>query len=225
MRVRPGTGPAGGTAGVTDEQLVRRAQRGDHSAFDILIGRYEKKIVNHIYSMLRDYDKALDLAQETFIRLVTRVDAYKETARFSTWLYRIGTNLAIDEIRRRKRWRLVPFLGHGDQEGEVLPGRSTYLASRLAPSPDVPLLEDETKNMVRRAVATLPAHYRSALVLKDLQDLQYEEVAEILEVPVGTVKSRVNRARALLKDSLESVLARNATGLRATASQDSTSSL
>jgi RNA polymerase sigma-70 factor (ECF subfamily) len=194
-------------AGPSDEQLVRRAQEGDESAFDTLIRRYEKKITSHVYAMLRDYDRALDLAQETFLRLLTRVDAYRETARFSTWLYRISTNLAIDEIRRRRRWRMVPFLGKGDQEWQDPAERPVVLGGPRPPSPEAPLLEDERRTMVRQAVATLPPHYRSAVVLKDLQDLPYDEVAEILEVPVGTVKSRVNRARTMLKDSLRSVLA------------------
>jgi RNA polymerase sigma-70 factor (ECF subfamily) len=179
---------------------VRQAQGGDDSAFEILIARYDRKITSHIYAMLRDYDRALDLAQETFLRLLTRVDYYKETARFSTWLYRIGTNLAIDEIRRRRRWRLVPIIGKGEEEWQ--PPRLQAADQRHSLPPDAPLLEDETRTLVRAAVATLPEHYRSALVLKDLQDMPYEEVAEVLEVPVGTVKSRVNRARSLLKESL-----------------------
>lgn len=191
--------PLEGSAVSSDEELVRRAQHGDESAFAVLIGRYDRKIINHIYAMLRDYDRALDLAQETFLRLLTRVNAYSETARFSTWLYRIGTNLAIDEIRRRKRWRMIPFLTRPD-------GGQIEFPSDPGGSPDAPLLEDERRRLVREAVASLPPHYRGAVVLKDLQDLPYEEVAEILEVPVGTVKSRVNRARSLLKDALEPVL-------------------
>ena len=188
----------------TDESLVRMAQAGDESAFEILISRYESKITSHIYAMLRDYDRALDLAQETFVRLLTRVDAYKEAAKFSTWLYRIGTNLAIDEIRRRRRWRLVPFIS--PTTGEAPPVDSIRLPTIVAPpTPDVPLLEDERRGFVRRAISALPSHYRSAILLKDMEDLPYDEVAEILDVPIGTVKSRVNRARALLKDSLQPV--------------------
>lgn len=188
----------------SDEELVRRAQAGDSSAFDELIARYEGKITHHIHAMLRDWDKALDLAQDTFVKLLTRVDAYRETAKFSTWLYRIGTNLAIDEIRRRKRWRWVPFLttSPDGQEQEIPHLRVT---AKRSPGPEAPLLEDERRGLVRRAIDDLPPHYRSAVLLKDMQDLPYEEVSEILEIPIGTVKSRVNRARGMLKDRLEPV--------------------
>lgn len=200
---------AEGTEGPTDEELVRLAREGEDRAFDLLIARYESKIVSHIHAMLRDYDKALDLAQETFVRLLTRVDAYRETARFSTWLYRIGTNLAIDEIRRRRRWRMVPFMSPGGPGDRALDG-GVPLPTSHRPGPEAPLLEDETRTVIRNAVASLPPHYRSAVVLKDLQDLPYEDVAEILEIPVGTVKSRVNRGRGMLKDTLEPVLSSRA---------------
>ena len=184
--------PVARSTSPTDEELVRLAQQGVSSAFESLISRYERKITNHIYGMLRDYDRALDLAQDTFIKLLTRVDKYRETAKFSTWLYRISTNLAIDEIRRRRRWRWVPFIvtNNDGQEMETVPLRITG----AQPGPDVPLFEEERRDFVRIAIDGLPPHYKSAVLLKDMQDLPYDEVSEILEIPVGTVKSRLNAA-------------------------------
>jgi RNA polymerase sigma-70 factor (ECF subfamily) len=182
---------------ISDEQLVELAKGGDRAAFEQLVSRFMNPILNHIRGMLRDRERALDLTQETFIRLYTHLGDYRSHARLSTWLYRIATNLAIDEIRRRRRSRVLPFRVRREDGEEAEPEFPDN-----GPGPDAPLLRSEVQEKVRAAVAQLPEVYRASLVLRDLQGLSYEQVAEVLSVPIGTVKSRVNRARLLLKERL-----------------------
>lgn len=181
----------------SDEDLVLRFQGGDTSAFDTLVRRYKNPVANFLFSLIHDYDRSLELAQETFLRVYQNVGRYEINAKFSTWVYRIGMNLAIDEMRRRKRWRFIPFVVR-TEDGEFL--------EREQPDDDLDpedrLLESEVQRVVRDAIATLPERYRASLVLKDLQGLSYQEIAEIHRVPEGTVKSRINRARLLLKERL-----------------------
>ena len=181
----------------SDEDLVLRFQGGDASAFDALVRRYKNPVTNFLFTLIHDYDRSLELAQDTFLRVYQNVGRYQINAKFSTWVYRIGMNLAIDEMRRRKRWRFVPFVVR-TEDGELL--------EREQPDDDLDpedhLLGSEVQRVVRAAIATLPERYRASLVLKDLQGLSYEEIAEIHRVPEGTVKSRINRARLLLKERL-----------------------
>jgi RNA polymerase sigma-70 factor (ECF subfamily) len=180
-----------------DQELVRLALEGDRSAFERLVSRHMNLVLNHLHGMLHDRERALDLCQETFLRLHRHLAEYRSDARLSTWLYRIATNLAIDEIRKSRRSRVLPFRTRRE-DGE--PCEPEFQDAR--PGPEAQVLTEELREEVRAAVAGLPEAYRASLVLRDLQGLSYEEVAEALEVPVGTVKSRVNRARLLLRERL-----------------------
>ena len=182
---------------LTDQEVLSRVQEGDRDLFEIIVSRYKNKITNLIFYMINDYEKAVELAQETFIKVYSKSFSYRRDLPFRAWIYKIGSNIAIDEIRRRKR---KPLYLLGDEKGN----REDALPD-LKDKKDVPerqLLKNEMKRKVREAVQTLPRKYRLPLIMKDIEGRSYEEVAEMLGRPSGTIKSRVNRARLILKDKL-----------------------
>ncbi|HEY0079033.1 MAG TPA: sigma-70 family RNA polymerase sigma factor [Pyrinomonadaceae bacterium] len=190
---------------MSDHSLLEATRTGDETAFAELVRRYRNQITNYIYRVTNDYEASVDLAQETFMRLYRAADRYQQSHAFSTYIYRIATNLAISELRRRKRRRLISLSGffqgreHGETPCELDP-------PDLRPLQDAALIEGERRAAVSRAIRTLPDKYRAPLVLRDIEGRSYEEIARILEMSEGTVKSRINRARAFLRDKLEAYL-------------------
>ena len=189
----------------SDHSLLEATRAGDEAAFAELVRRYRNQLTNYIYRITNDYDASVDLAQETFIRLYRAAERYRQSHAFSTYIYRIATNLAISELRRRKRRRLISLTGffQGREQGgepcELDPPDSR-------PLQDSALVEGERQRAVARAIATLPDKYRAPLVLRDVEGRSYEEIARILEMSEGTVKSRINRARSFLRDKLQAYL-------------------
>jgi RNA polymerase sigma-70 factor (ECF subfamily) len=190
---------------MTDHRLLEATKTGDDAAFAELVRRYRNQITNYVYRMTNDYDLAVDLAQETFMRVYAAAERYQTSYAFSTYIYRIATNLAISELRRRKRRRLVSlssFFGEREQ-----PSDSCELdMPDKGPLQDVAVVEDERRAAVARAIATLPEKYRAPLVLRDVEERSYDEIACILNMNEGTVKSRINRARGFLRDKLQAYL-------------------
>ncbi|HKF55109.1 MAG TPA: sigma-70 family RNA polymerase sigma factor [Blastocatellia bacterium] len=183
----------------TDHELLAAIRDGDDAAFQEIMRRYRNPIINFVYRMLDDYERSVDLAQETFIRIYTSAERYKANYNFSTYIYRIATNLAISELRQRKRRKLVPLLSSfTDDHGEAM---EMDLAD-AAPLQDESLIGDERRQAVVRAIGSLPVKYRVAVVLRDIEGKSYEDIARVLKLSEGTVKSRINRARNLLKDKL-----------------------
>lgn len=183
-----------------DHRLVSKIREGDEIAFQELVRRYRNPITNYVYRMIDDYDRAVDLSQETFVRVYMSVDRYQATYSFSTYIYRIAHNLAITELRQRKRRRLIPLpTFFSDKESEEI---EVELPDDRQIQADAALIADERRAAVTRAIASLPEKYRAPLVLCDLEEKSYEEIAEVLGLPTGTVKSRINRARNLLKEKL-----------------------
>ena len=192
-------------AGMTDHRLLEATRTGDEAAFAELVRRYRNQITNYVYRMTNDYDLAVDLAQETFMRVYAAADRYRTSFAFSTYIYRIATNLAISELRRRKRRRLVSLTSFFHERES--PSDSYELEMPDAgPLQDATYVEDERRAAVARAIATLPEKYRAPLVLRDVEERSYEEIALILQMNEGTVKSRINRARTFLRDKLEAYL-------------------
>jgi RNA polymerase sigma-70 factor (ECF subfamily) len=192
----------GGYSALGDHDLMVATRDGDETAFHELVRRYRSPITNYVHRMLNDYDMAVDLAQETFVRIFTSAGRYRANHSFSTYIYRIATNLAISELRRRKRWRMVSITSFFAPRDGDDPGDAELDLPDHRPLPDADVLQDERRQMVRRAVGSLPEKYRSALVLRDIEELEYEQIAKILHLPIGTVKSRINRARSLLREKL-----------------------
>lgn len=187
----------------TDHALIEATRNGDEAAFASIVGRYKSPITNYLYRFLNDYEEAVDLAQETFVRVYFAIDRYHTEYAFSTYIYRIATNLAISELRKRKRRNVLSLTGlfqaEDDEQAEFQPPDTR---SR----PDEDLVEDERSRVIAKAIATLPAKYRVPIILRDIEGRSYDEVAEILELGLGTTKSRISRARALLKEKLKSYL-------------------
>ena len=191
-------------AEMDDHALMAAIKAGEQEAFNEIVARYKNKLTNFVYRLLNDYERASDLTQETFIRIYTNADRYEASNNFSTYIYRIAQNLAISEIRQRKRRGLfqMPFFS-SDRDGEEL---EVEVADKRILAPEDVMIDDERRAAVRRAITTLPEKYRVALVLRDVEGRSYEEISEILELSDGTVKSRINRARNLLKEKLREYL-------------------
>ncbi len=194
-------GQGGKTArAVSDHELAAAAAAGDEAAFGELMDRYRNQITNFLYRFLNDYEEAVDLAQETFVRVYFAIDRYHAGYAFSTYIYRIASNLAISELRRRKRRRLFSltglFLDDPSDTAEYQPADGRKLQ-------DASFDDDERSAAIGKAIATLPEKYRVPIILRDIEELSYDEISNILEIELGTTKSRINRARGLLREKLD----------------------
>ena len=174
-------------------------QAGTVEAFDLLVNRYKDPLTNYIYRFLGDMKECEDLLQETFLRVYRNRHSYRRIAKFSTWLYTIAGNLARSEYRKRKRRRLYSLqsINREEEEFELEIPDETFLPDRHTES----TIQD---HYIQEALKLIPEEFREVVVLRDVQQLAYEEIAEITGLPMGTVKSRINRGRtklqALLKD-------------------------
>ncbi len=189
--------------GFGDNALVSAYLEGNEEAFEALVYRYQDKLVNYLNNLLHDYELAVDLAQEAFIRVYRNADRYEGKYQFSTWIYRIATNLAIDEIRRRERkgrffFYNVMALFQKDERSYPLPDKRE--------SPEKALDRKEKLERLQAAIDTLPEKYRLAFMLKEAQELSYEETSRILNISLGTAKSRIHRAKLLLREKLVNVI-------------------
>jgi RNA polymerase sigma-70 factor (ECF subfamily) len=184
----------------SDHALIEAAKGGDESAFAVIVSRYRNPITNYLYRFLNDYEEAVDLAQETFVRVYFAIDRYHTDFAFSTYIYRIATNLAISEIRKRKRRTILSLTGlfqnDSDETTEFQPADTKALQDKT-------LIDDEQGRVIAKAIATLPVKYRVPVVLRDIEGRSYEEIATILGLGLGTTKSRISRARGLLKEKLK----------------------
>ena len=203
-------GAAGGEAArmpeptLSDHQLIAAAKAGDEDAFAEIVSRYKNPITNFLYRFLNDYEEAVDLAQETFVRVYFALDRYHTDFAFSTYIYRIATNLAISELRKRKRRKLVSLTGFFQSSDGAEPKELNPPDGR--PLQDSELVDAERRNAVQRAIGTLPEKYRAPLILRDVDGRSYDEIARILETSEGTVKSRISRARGFLREKMRAYL-------------------
>ena len=182
----------------TDEVLITLVHQGEQGAFRILVERYQERIRNLIYSIFHEQQVVDDLSQEVFIKAYEALPQFRFQSSFYTWLYRIAVNKSRDELRKRKvrRWfSLQTMLDAGDKE----------LGSKIL----VEQHDNELQELLAAGLKTLPEKYRIAIILKDVDGLSYEEIAEIMECEIGTVKSRLSRARAMLRKVLEPLLKEN----------------
>jgi len=183
----------------SDEQLMLNAGQGDRNAFDELVRRYSSRMVNVAYQVLGDRELAEDVAQETFLRAYKSAARYRQISKFSTWLYTIALNLCRNELRRRKfKTYSLEGMAERDEDSKIrvdIPDEKTQ--------PDLDMERKEAGTLVRQAVEKLPEKFKAPLVLRDIQELTYEEISEILNLPEGTVKSRINRGRMRVKEILK----------------------
>ena len=181
-----------------DDLLIRRAQRGEADAFEQLLLEHQKNVYNLCYRMAGNPDDALDLSQETFLRAWRCLDQYQFASSFSTWLYRLCSNLCIDFLRRRRRQQTVP-LTFEDADGE----EQTYAVPDAQPLPEEQVELKLTRETLAAAMAQLLPEHRAVLQLRVVNEMSDEQIADVLDIQIGTVKSRLSRARNQLKKILE----------------------
>ncbi|TMC23921.1 MAG: sigma-70 family RNA polymerase sigma factor [Chloroflexi bacterium] len=178
-----------------DRELVSASQSGDQDAFAQLVQRHQRRVFNLVFRMLQQYEEANEITQETFLAAWQGLPSFRGDARFSTWLYRIAYNCCLKQLEQRKRDKALQaaiqaehLLDQVDNEGHA----------------NAELERQDCQKLVHKHLSMLPAKYRIVLVLRHLQDMTYEEMAEILTIPIGTIKTHLFRARNLLKERLQS---------------------
>jgi RNA polymerase sigma-70 factor (ECF subfamily) len=184
-----------------DQQVVVWAQDGDEAAFRELIRRYQRPIFSIIYRMVGDRELAEDLAQETFIKVLNAIDSYRPEHKFSSWIFKIANNAAIDHLRRRE----LDTLSLDGAPDALTSERQEATALQVRDRTESPLEEMEARELgsqIERAIARLRPEYRSCIMLRHVEGRAYEEIAEILGLPLGTVKTYIHRARAELRAAL-----------------------
>ena len=193
-----------------DDELMERYRAGDENAFTLLVRRHQQPLVNFIARFINDRDGAEDLAQETFIRIFKASRRYQPgRAHFKTWMYHIASNLCKNELRnrgRRDRYRVDNVVDSNDDADAEQIDLIDRAPADVSFQPEVALERKELNDALQTAIAELPEQYRAPLVLRDLQGLSYDEISEALELRSGTTKSRINRARLMLKDKLKSFI-------------------
>jgi len=190
----------GVAAGVSDEELLNRCREsGDSAAFESLVHRYEGELFNYLRRYLGNAEMAEDVFQATFLQVHLKREQFEEGRRFRPWLYTIATNQAIDAQRRNKRHRMISLDNRTGGEDDV--GSLVEMLAGDGRSADEQMQADEARDWVRGAVDELPESLRAALVLVYHQGMKYREAADVLGIPVGTVKSRLHAALAKLNDS------------------------
>lgn len=185
----------------TDEALVASVLAGREESFGEIIARYQSRLVNYLYRMLRNEEDAHDLAQEVFLKIYDALDRYDDRYRFSTWLFRVAQNAAIDQIRKR-RLKLVSLHRPEQNDGE---GGEWELPSS-EPNPYQDARNVERGVAIREAIEGLPWEYRELIMLRHYGELSYDEIATMKRMPLGTVKNKLFRGRQMLKDTLRAYL-------------------
>ena len=179
---------------ITDESLVARAQRGDQDAFACIVERYSTRVWSIVSGILRNQSDVEDVVQDVFFKVYRKIGYFEGKSQFYTWLYRVAVNATTDFLKKRRR----KVSGFDD-----LPGFEP-IAETERPGNDSD--RSELRRRLAEAMAELPEHYRNILVLREYEDMQYDEIAAVLEIPIGTVESRLFRARARLKEKLQRFL-------------------
>tara|TARA_Y100001970_G_scaffold177209_1_gene215950 strand:+ start:806 stop:1387 length:582 start_codon:yes stop_codon:yes gene_type:complete len=180
----------------TDEELMKRFQNGDENAYIELVNRYRDKILNFIFNYIGDFEISEDIVQDTMIKLYQKKHYYKEIAKFSTWLYTIAKNLANTELRKKKQ-RKTTILSHISKDDKQFdipadqPGTHHEVESEIL------------DKIIKDAIDQLTDKFKTVIILRDIQELSYEEISSIVGVPMGTIKSRINRARLQLQIELK----------------------
>ncbi|MGI5816681.1 MAG: RNA polymerase sigma factor [Armatimonadota bacterium] len=188
----------GAAANRSEAELVRASRAGDADAFDRLVEAHYRSVYNTAYRMLQTPGAASDATQATFVRVWEALSSFRGDASFSTWLYRITMNVCLDELRRRKNQPLS--LTEDDDDGEPAGDRDV---ADLSDEPSSNAEQRELQALVHEAIGRLSEDFRVVIVLYDIRGLSYQEISELLGIPLGTVKSRLNRARQALREEME----------------------
>ena len=181
---------------LSDEILIKKFQEGEIDAYNEIVHRYKDRLYNFIYRFLNDMDRSEDLVQDTLIKLYTHKNSYREIAKFSTWLYTIAANLAKTELRKLKRRKTfsITELSYDDRE---------FIISSSDSDPSKDHLSQNLEKNIQNALSELPDDFKTIIILRDIQELSYDDISKIVELPLGTVKSRINRGRLKLQQLLK----------------------
>jgi RNA polymerase sigma-70 factor (ECF subfamily) len=196
--------PALDLLNLPDADVVALAQQGRESAYKELIRRYERPVFSLIYRMVRDRETAEDLSQDTFIKVLNHIDRYRPEFKLSSWLFKIANNVAIDHLRRRT----LDTISIEGSPHAVTPDAIEATSFEVAGQAESPLQEMEARELgseIERAIARLRPEYRACIMLRHVEDRSYEEIAATLDLPLGTVKTYIHRARHELREALAHV--------------------
>ncbi len=182
---------------LTDEELVEMIKGGSIELFEVIVKRYQKKLVNYIYRMINDFESAMELCQEVFIKVYNSLDKYNPSFKFTTWIHRISSNATIDWMRKKK----IDAYSIDSNEDDDAPSLSSQIPSGEL-SPLQTLEMDQLQSRIEAAIEELPYIYKQLIVLRHINELSYEEIAEAVDLPLGTVKNRIFRGREMLKAKL-----------------------
>ncbi len=186
---------------IEDRKLIQAARQGDQKAFESLLNKYRNLVYHVMMKMVRNPQEAEDLTQEAFIKAFHALESFNEEFAFSTWLMKIATNNCIDFLRKRKlrTYSIDEPLQYKDDQVKIeLPAHD--------PTPERQLLANERKQMIDAAIDSLPPRYRYVIILRHKEEKSYEEIAELLELPLGTVKARIFRAREMLNKKIKAII-------------------
>jgi len=176
----------------TDEELILRVQDGDTDCYDVLVERFKVRLFNYLFRLTGSRDEAEEIAQEAFVKAYIHADKYKTIARFSTWLYTIATNLVRNRLRSRSRAPKIVSLWTRSADSDE---ERTLDIEDTRRSPDEVINDAELGEIISRAIQRIPVKYRESFVLREINELSYEEIAAVTGLKLGTVRSRINRAR------------------------------
>ncbi len=182
-----------------EQTLLDKCTKGDVHAFEELVEQYQQGIINHAYSMFLNREDALDMAQETFIKAFNAIASFNRQSSFKTWLFRIATNVCLDELRRRKR-RAATVSLTAEEDGDS-PGVQIDVAD-VSADPAEAAQQAFLRQAIEKAIGELDTEYRTAIVLREIEGMDYNEIAKTMGCSLGTVKSRISRARAQLREKL-----------------------
>ena len=179
---------------LTDEELMFKFQGGNEEAYNEIVGRYKNKLLNHIFYYTKNKESAEDIVQDAFIRVYLNKDKYKEIAKVSTWVYTIAINLAKTFLAKEKKKNKFSITGKDGESDFEIPDKKT--------STDKPVLVGELGDIIKDSIDGLDEKFREIVILRDVDEMSYDEIAVVLNIPEGTVKSRLNRARLNLREVL-----------------------
>ncbi len=185
-----------------DRDLVRRVQEGDQEAFRTLFERYHRRAYAVAYGVVKNKQDALDVVQDGFVKVHRHIDSFQGTSSFYTWLYRIIMNLAIDHVRRRRNAKGLEYDDRVGREDDEIAGDGTLLPRILDANPGKTVIRRELLERIQRALDELPEYHRAVILLREVEGLSYEEMAEVLDVPKGTIMSRLFHARKKMQAAL-----------------------
>ncbi|MHC4551630.1 MAG: RNA polymerase sigma factor [Planctomycetota bacterium] len=189
-----------------DDTLVRQCQHGDPEAMSCLIAKYQDRIYNSILKICTNRDDAAELTQDTFVKVLESIGSFRGKSSFYTWLFRVAVNLTLNHCRRRLKFSPTSLDAANDKADQDAARISQLLADSKSKDPAAAAQQKELVQLVTEMIGKLSEDHRVVLILRDIEQMSYDEIADVLEIEKGTVKSRLNRARSALRELLETVL-------------------